>query len=262
MTRSLPIAAFFLAAACATAADVSVFQFGEEIAALAPANGRLHRVEIPGGAVKATTAQGAMARVDVESGVALVASVPMGVAGRLVHVDMGPVQQIELGARLAVVTAERGTAIYFPGRNVLRGVRISEGFPRAVMMHRDIAAVHWDNSVALYGFRNGRLIQYVFSGEGMRAIHVGQDTVITLWGPEEGTWMHVLSDQGFHSLRLSYLAPGDLSARYGKEQWSPIHAEEGASFGSPFQKMQPVELRGMADSDAAFSDVSEPGGVE
>lgn len=243
----------------AGAGDLSIFDFPEGVFAVAPARGRLHRVAMPGGEVKSTHAQGALARVDMTQGTNLVARVPFGVAGRQIHHDLGAIKQVEMGTQLALVTGEHGTGLYYPGADRLLGVKLSDGYPKGVMVHRDIAAVRWSEVVAFYGFRNGYLIQLVFQGEGLRGIHVGEDTVVTMWGPDQGTFMHILRQQGFQSIRLSYSAPGNLSSRGGVENWAPIH--DVAEVGSPLPQLQPFgdgALGVLAEDPAAFGAVSQP----
>lgn len=252
--RTLTTAVLLAATAVAAgAADLSIFQFSEDVYATAVARGQLHRVAIPGGEVLATRVNGQMGQADVEDGVALVASVPFGVGGRQVHMDMGQVRQVELGSRLALVTAAQGTAIYFPGTDRLQGVRISEGHPVGVMVHRDIAAVNWTDKVALYGFRKGYLVQLVFDSAGLQGISLAEDSVVTLWGEDRGTFLHVLSDQGFRSMRLSYSAPGEFTARSGMNTWAPIHGDQDS--GAPFEQLQPLVAEGagvLARDPAAF----------
>ncbi len=244
------LAAFLTFATALCADDISVFHFGQEIAALAPVQGKIHRVAIPGGDVKNATALGGMAKVEVTEGVALVGVTPYGVSGRLIHQDMGFIRQVEMGSHMAIVTAARGTAVYFPGVELLQGIRLSEGFPRGVMMHRDIAAVHWDESIVLYGFRKGNLLQMVFKDAGLRGIHLGENTVVTMWGPEQGTFLHSLTDQGFFTVRLSYQDPGHLTARSGKKEWLSIGGE--SNIGSPFTSLQTLNMRSAKQDPAAF----------
>lgn len=243
----------------APAADLSIFDFPEGVFAVAPARGRLHRVAMPGGDVKATHAHGALARVDMTEGMNIVASVPFGVAGRQIHHDLGAIKQVEMGTRIALVTGQEGTGLYYPGADRLMGVKLSDGYPKGVMVHRDIAAVRWSEVVAFYGFRDGYLIQLVFQGAGLQGIHVGEDTVVTMWGPEQGTFLHILEPQGFRSIRLSYERPGSLSSRGGVENWAPIHGVEEA--GSPLPQLVPFGNAGpgiLAVDPAAFADVSQP----
>ena len=255
-----PLLVTLALAGSAAASDLSIFDFPEGVYAVAPARGRLHRVAMPGGEVQATHAHGAMARVDMTEGVNISARVPFGVAGRRVHHDLGSIKQVEMGTQLAIVTGEHGTGLYYPGADRLLGVKLSDGYPKGVIVHRDIAAVHWSGAVAFYGFRNGYLIQLVFDGEGLRGIHVGEDTVVTMWGPDQGTFMHMLEQQGFRSVRLSYSSPGNLSSRGGVENWAPIHGVEEP--GTPLPQWQPFTTAGglgvLADDPAAFGSVSQP----
>lgn len=213
----------------AAASDISIFQFPDSIYATAPARGALHRLAIPGGQVLASEANGDMARVDVTEGVNIIASIPMGLAGRQIHMDMGPVRQVELGSRIAVVFAESGTALYYPGMDRLLGIRLSDGTPKGAMVYRDIAALRWSEHVSLFGSVQGRVVKLVFPHAGMTGIQLGQDTVVTMWEGEDthGTFLHVLTPRGFHTVQLSEFAPGNLSARGGMAEWMPIQGGSG-----------------------------------
>lgn len=247
------LVAFLGLLASAMASDLSIFEFPEGIYAMTSLGNQIHRLEMPGGHVMATEAVGRMARVDMSEGVNILATIPRGLAGRQIHLDMGKIEQVELGRMLAVVTAERGTAIYFPAMDRLGGVVLSEGYPQGVMVFRDIAALRWGEQVALYGSTQGRLIQFVFPGAGLRTIHLGEDTVVTTW-EGKGTFIHTLTPQGFQTTFLSEAVPGNLSAREGKSLWMPINGHE---IGRPWE--QPVTLENLpgVTAAAAFT-ISDP----
>ncbi len=205
--------------------DVSVLDFPEGVFAFAATDQRLHRVPIPGGRILASEANGKLARVDVEEGVNLVAAVPYGLAGRQIHLDMGKIRQVQLGAAISLVTAETGTALYHPGVDRLVGFRISDGYPQGAMVFGSIAATHWRDGVAVHGSIQGRVYQVLLPLEGLKDLHVGTDSVISLW-EGRGTLIHVLTPQGFFTQHISEGMPGNLSARTGITQWLPI--AEGA----------------------------------
>jgi hypothetical protein len=82
-----------------------------------------------------------------------------------------------------------------------------------------------------------------------------------MWGPEQGTFMHILEPQGFRTIRLSYSAPGSLSSRGGVENWAPIHGVDDNEVGSPLPQMVPFGdggLGALSEDPAAFSAVSRP----
>lgn len=209
------------AAGSTRAFDLSIFEFPDGIFAVAPTMDRLHRVEIPGGKVLRTEVVGSMARIDAEKSVSIVASIPLGVAGRQVSVDMGPVKQVALGSGIAVVAAESGTGLYYPAADRLMGLRISEGHPQSVIIHGDLVAMRWGEVVSLFGNFQGYLYRQVFRIEGLRDLHVGENTVVTLWG-NNGTLFHTLGPRGFATVQLSNGMPGKLTARSGESIWSPI----------------------------------------
>lgn len=201
--------------------DVSVLDFPEGVFAFAATEQRLHRIPIPGGRVLASEANGKLARVDVEEGVNIVAAVPYGLAGRQVHLDMGKVRQVQLGSAISLVTAETGTALYHPGVDRLVGFRISDGYPQGAMVFGSISATHWRDMVAVHGSIQGRVYQVLLPLEGLKDLHVGTDSVISLW-EGRGTLIHVLTAQGFFTQHISEGMPGNLSARTGITQWLPI----------------------------------------
>lgn len=233
----------------ACAADLSIFEFPEGLFALTSHGNRIHRLDMPGGAVLATEALGQMARVDVEAGVNLVATVNQGIAGRQVQMDVGRVEQVELGHRLAVVTAEQGTAVYFPAMDRLAGVLLGEGYPEGIMVFRDIAALRWNGQVAFYGSIQGRLIQFVFPSQGLRSVHLGEDTVVTT-RDDRGTFLHTLTPNGFQNTFLSEASPGTLSARAGKSVWLPVRIQKA---GTPWSEPVPLEALPSVTEAAAFS---------
>jgi len=209
------------AAASAPAFDLSIFEFPDGIFAVAPTMDRLHRVEIPGGKILRTEVVGSMARVDAEHSVSLVASIPLGVAGRQVTQDMGAVRQIAMGSGIAVVAAESGTGLYYPAADKLMGLRISEGLPQAIIIHGDLVAMRWGNVVSLFGNFQGYLYRQLLKLDGLRDLHVGENTVVSLWG-NQGTVFHTLGPRGFATVQLSSGMPGKLSARSGESIWNPI----------------------------------------
>jgi hypothetical protein len=249
-------ALFYLLPGWGLASDLSIFEFPEGIYAMAALGNRIHRLQMPGGKVLSTEALGGMARVDVEEGVNLVASVPRGIAGRQVHLDMGRVDQIELGRKLAIVTGAAGTAVYFPGTDQLVGVQLSEGYPRGIMVYRDIAALRWGEQVSLYGSIRGRVIQFVFPAQDLTSIHLGEDTVVTTWAGR-GTYLHTLTPQGFQTIFLSSAVPGNLSARGGKSVWMPVRGhKEGSPLAQPLRFQDPPK----APVPVAFRSLIPEGG--
>ena len=230
-----------LTASSLFAADISILNFKSEFFALAPGPRGLHSVEIPGGNVVAANVLGEMAEVITSEGVNLITSLRYGVSGRQVHVDMGKVQQVELGSRIALVTAQNGTALYFQGGDRLRGVRISDRFPIGAMVHRDVAVLKWGNKVSLYGAINGQMFRLHLPADQMYDIHLGENTVMSLWGRNShGTMFHTLTPQGFTSVRLSYEEPGQGSTRSGKSSWQKIEGAEETNIGVPFEKGIPI----------------------
>jgi hypothetical protein len=241
--------AFLSLMATGRASDLSIFEFPDGIYAMTALGNRIHRLEMPGGQVLATEAMGRMARVDMSEGVNILAAIRQGIAGRQVHLDMGKIEQVELGRTLAIVTAERGTSIYFPGSDRLSGALLSEGYPQGLMVYRDIAALRWGDQVALYGYIQDRMIQFVFPGEGLRTIHLGESSVVTTW-EGKGTFLHSLTTQGFHTIFLSEGTPGNLSAREGKSLWMPI---QGHAVGTPWERPIALEDLPQTTEAAAFS---------
>lgn len=234
-TLALALAAGVLAAGTGMARDLSILHFSDGIWAVAPARAGLHRVRVPGGAVHRSEVVGDMSRVDTEEGVNLIASVPMGVAGREIHLDMGTIQEVVMAHRITLVTAETGTALYFPGQDRLVGMRISDGYPKSVMAYGDIVATLWGNEVALFGMTQGRIYRFVFPMGAMKDLHLGENTVMSIW-PEDGTYLHTLGARGWTTTLMSYEIPGDLSARSGMSGWKPItgsQSKPGTLFSQP-----------------------------
>lgn len=242
----------------AQAADISILRFSDTFYALAPGPRGIHSVEMPGGNVVAANVQGEMAEVIMADGVNLITALPYGVAGRRIHHDMGKIEQVELGSRIAVVTAQHGTAIYYQAGDRLRGMRISDGFPLGVMIHRDVAVLKWGDKVSMYGAIQGQVFRLHVPLNGMNDIHLGENTVMSLWGRKShGTMFHTLTNAGFHSTRLSYDAPGEGSARSGKNQWKRIKGAQG-KLGVPFEAPQAMPEK----AKASFFGNQPPKGAE
>lgn len=246
MLRSLITAASLagVLASASLAQEISILQFQGQVAAFASSPTGLHRLALPGGAVLASETMGRMARVDVEQGVDLVCSVRGGLAGRMIHGDVGTVEKIELADELAVVMAERGTAIYFAGQRQLLGLLVSEGYPDGVMAYGAVAAASWSDRVTLYGTSQGQLQRLPLRREGMIDLHVGPKSVLTIW-QDRGTFLHVLTPRGFQTVHMSPERPGNLSARVGIQRWVPVSDPTRRGQGE-LPHARPLQAEGVA----------------